>query len=105
VLVLSSPTLHHLWSDLWIRLYAHSLLRESRTLLNMKLCDESPDYAPNGPADIWKGDRKGELVCIKSIRARDLDDLEEINSGRDSSVSSKVHSMSFIPDIPSYDQK
>ena len=102
MLVLSSPTRHHLWSDLWIRLYAHALLRESRTFPNVELCDESPDYAPTGLTDIWKGDRHGELVCIKTIRTQDPAHLREIESVRDSFIYGvRVNSVRLIPDIPS----
>ena len=63
---------------LWLRLYAHALLLESRIFPNLELCDGSPDYAPYGLADIWKGNYRGEPVCIKVIRTRDSVRLMEI---------------------------
>jgi len=62
----------------WYRLYAHALLRGSDIFPNVKLCDESPDYEPLGFMDIWKGNYRGDQVCIKAIRIRDTAPLEEI---------------------------
>ena len=96
VLVSPPPTQHHLSSDLWIRLYAHALLRESRIFPNVELCDESPDYAPTGLTDIWKGDRYGELVCIKTIRTRHPVNLREITSVGGSFTSLGARSVRFM---------
>ena len=63
---------------LWLRLYAHALLLESRIFPNVELHDESLDYMPTGFADIWKGNHHGEPVSIKAIRTQDLVRLKEI---------------------------
>ena len=64
--------------DPWLRLYAHALLRESRIFLDIELCDESLDCVRNEFVDIWKGDYRGEPVCVKVIRSQDLTILMEI---------------------------
>lgn len=91
MLVLSSPTRFQLLSGLWLRFYVHALLGRSRTPPNVELCDETPDYAPDGFADIWKGDYRGELVCVKVIRTQDPVRLSEIRKVWGSFISSWTH--------------
>jgi hypothetical protein len=67
---------------MWLRLYTHALLLESRIFPDIELCDESPDYMPTGFTYIWKGIYRGEPVCIKAIRAQDPTRLREIGSVR-----------------------
>jgi hypothetical protein len=67
---------------LWLRLYAHALLLESRIFPHVKLYDEPLGYMPTGLTDIWKGNRRGEPVCIKAIRTEYLTCLKEIESVR-----------------------
>ena len=64
--------------DLWLRLYAHALLRESQIFPGIKLCDESPGCSSGAFADIWKGDYRGEPVCVKVIRTRQWTLLKKI---------------------------
>jgi len=73
--------------NLWLRLYAHALLRESRIFPGLELCDEPPDCVHNGFADIWMGDYCGELVCVKVIRTQDRTPLREIEKVHGSFIS------------------
>lgn len=67
---------------LWLRLYAHALLRESQIFPGLELYDESPGCSRNGFADTWKGTHCGELVCIKVIRTQDWAPLMNIGKVR-----------------------
>jgi len=69
-LALSSPVWGYSPLNLWCRLYAHALLRESQVFPDIELCGDSPDYTPRGFTDIWKGNCRGELVYVKAIRAQ-----------------------------------
>ena len=89
--------------DLWLRLYAHALLRESQIFPGIELSDESPDCLRNGFADIWKGDYHGESVCVKVIRTKRRDPLIEIERVCGSFLLSEMYSVHFIPDIPPCD--
>ena len=64
--------------DLWLRLYAHALLRESQIFPGIELCAESPGCSSGAFADIWKGDYRGEPVCVKVIRTRQWTLLKKI---------------------------
>lgn len=88
-------------SGLWLRLYIHALLRESRIFPDVELCDESPNYTPAGFADIWKGYYHGELVCVKAIRTQYPICLMEIEKVHDPFILSEAYSVHFAPDIPS----
>jgi len=88
-------------SELWLRLYAHALLRESRLFPDIVLCDESPSYLCDGFTDIWKGDYRGESVCVRMIRTQDPAPLTKIKKVFNPLTSSEMYSMCFIPDIPS----
>jgi len=92
----NDPTL-----DLWLRLYAHALLRESRIFPGVELRDESPGCSGDGFADIWKGDYRGELVCVKVIRTQNLNPLRRIRKVRGSVILSETRLIRFMPDIPS----
>ena len=67
----------------------------------MELYDESPDYTPFGFADIWKGNRHGEPVCIRAIWTRDPLLLREIERVCGSLNLSEAYSVCPIPDVPS----
>ena len=86
---------------LWFRLYVHALLLESRIFPNVELCDESPEYVSHGFTDTWKGNHRGELVCIKAIRLRYPPDEWEIDRVCTSFVFSEVYSVRFLLDISS----
>jgi hypothetical protein len=86
---------------LWFRLYTHALLRDSRIFPNVELNDESLEYVPAGFADIWKGNYRGEPVCIKAIRTQDPIRLKEIERVCGSFISSEAYSTCFTPDISS----
>jgi len=88
-------------SNLCLRLHAHALLRESRIFPGVELCDETPCCSCNSFADIWKGDYRGELVCVKVIRARDRTSLVELKKVRDHLVLPETYSVHSISDIPS----
>ena len=64
--------------NLWLRLYAHALLRESGIFPGIELCDQPPDCVYNGFADIWKGNYRGRSVCVKVIRTQDRTPLRDI---------------------------
>ena len=88
--------------DPWLRLHAHALLRESRIFPGIKLYDEVPDCSCHGFADIWKGDYRGELVCVKVVRTRDRARLMEIEKVRLFFILlPEAYSARFIPDVPS----
>lgn len=72
--------------DLWLRLYAHALLRESKIFPNINLDDWPQDYKLLGLADIWRGDYRGEPVCVKVIRTQDRIPLTRIKAVGSSSV-------------------
>jgi len=72
--------------NVWLRLYAHALLRESRIFPGVELHDEHLDCVHNGFADIWKGDYRGKPVCVKVIRTQDRTPLREIEKVSDSLV-------------------
>ena len=72
-----------IWCPLF-RLYAHALLRGSHIFPNIELCDESPDYDPFGFTDVWRGNYRGDQVCIKAIRTRDTSSLAMIKRVRGS---------------------
>lgn len=91
--------------NLWLRLYAHALLRESRIFPGIKLRDESPGFLQHGFADIWKGDYRGKPVCVKVIRLRDPTALMEIGDVRNSCILSEVHSGRFVSDISSCERR
>ena len=86
---------------LWFRLYTHALLRESRILPNLELYDESPGYSCDGFADTWKGNYRGELVCIKAIRLGNQVRLREIEKARDRFIFSELYSVCSVPDLSS----
>ena len=88
-------------SELWLRLYAHALLRESRIFPDIELCDESPGYLSNGFADIWKGYYHGESVCVRVIRTQDPTPLTKIKKVFNPLISSETYSVCFVPDIQS----
>jgi len=44
-----------IWSNPWIRLCVHTLLRELQIFPGLEMCDRSQEYTPSGSADIWKG--------------------------------------------------
>lgn len=68
--------------------------------LDVLLCDELPlDHTPIGFADIWKGNYRGELVCIKAVRTRSTFRLEEIKRVRGSFIESEINSVSFTLDL------
>ena len=90
--------------NLWLRLYAHALLRESRIFPGLELCDESPDCLRYGFADIWKGNYRGEPVCVKVIRTQNQTPLMEIERVCGSFILSEMYSVHSIPDIPSCDR-
>ena len=71
-----------IWSNPWIRLWAHALLRGPRIFLGLELCDDPPDYSHDGFTDIWKGEYHGGLVCIKVIRGRELTCLRGVERVR-----------------------
>ena len=96
---------HCLLSDLWLRLYAHALLCESRIFPNIELCDEPPDYVPEGFTDIWKGRYHGEPVCIKVVRTQNPIRLREIKRVRDSLILLVVHLARSIQDLQSSNQR
>jgi len=99
--VLSSLPRHYPTFDLWLRLYAHALLRESLIFPGVGLSDKYPEYSRSGFADIWKGDYRGQTVCIKVIRSRARIPLVNIQKVCDSFNLSTTCSACFIPDIPS----
>jgi len=85
------------WCPLF-RLYAHALLRESRTFPDVEFCDESLDYDPLGLTDIWKENYHGDQVCIKAIRMRYIGCLEETKRVRGSHFLSELDSVHLAPD-------
>ena len=88
-------------SHLWLRLYAHALLRESRIFPNVELYDKLPDYVSVGFADIWMGNYHTDPICIKVIRTLDPVRLMEIKKVRNSFVLSEAYSTHSILDPPS----
>ncbi|KAF9641989.1 hypothetical protein BDM02DRAFT_2861287 [Thelephora ganbajun] len=64
--------------DLWIRLHVHALLRGLPVFPDVELRKDSPNYEPLGFVDIWKGDYRGNPVCIKAIRTRSTTNSEKI---------------------------
>ena len=91
--------------DLWLRLYTHALLRESRIFPHVELSDEPPDCLCSGFADIWNGQYHGELVCIKTIRTMRCASLTKIEKVCDNLILSETYSVCIIPDIPSCKQR
>jgi len=91
--------------NLWLRLYAHALLRESRIFPGIELCDKPPGCLRNGFADIWKGDYRGEPVCVKVIRTTNQIPLRGIENVCGSFTLSGMYSVHFIPGVPSSDQR
>ena len=53
----------------------------------------------NGFTDTWKGNHCRELVCIKAIRLRRLEDAKEIKRVRNSFIFSEMYSVRFLTDI------
>ena len=90
---------------LWLRLYAHALLRGSRIFPGIELYDDSPGCSCNSFTDTWKGVYRGEQVCVKVIRARDHTRSVELEKVRDSFVLSEMCSVRSVPDIPSAEQE
>jgi hypothetical protein len=66
----------------------------------MELCDESLDYTPYGIVDIWRGNYRGNLVCIKAIRIQDPICLNEIKVVCGALLLSEVYSAHFVLDFP-----
>jgi len=91
--------------NLQLRLYVHALLCESRMFPGTELCDESPDCLRNGFVDVWKGNYRGEPVCIKMIRTENRIPLMEIEEVRGSFILSEMYSVHSVPDISSCDQR
>ena len=69
--------------SLWTRVYVHALLRGSHVFPGVELSTGPPDFDPLGLVDVWKGNYRGNPVCIKAIRMRNKSKLEKIK---------KVHS-------------
>jgi hypothetical protein len=84
---------------LWLRLYTHALLLESRIFAGLELSDEALGYIPTGFTDIWKGNFKGKPVCVKAVRTQDTIRLREIENVWSSFVSLEVYSVSFLLDL------
>ena len=57
--------------DIWLRLYTHALLVESRIFPDVELCDRHLDCSFYGFTDVWKGKYRGEPMCFKVIRTQD----------------------------------
>jgi hypothetical protein len=76
---------------MWFRVYAHSLLRESRIFRDIELRDDSPDYMPTGFTDTWKALYRGKLVCIKAMRTHEPARLKEIERVCGSDLLSVAH--------------
>ena len=91
--------------DIWSRLYVHALLRESRIFPGVELHDETLDYLRYGYADLWKGDYRGEPVCVRAIRLRDPARLTDIKTVRDPSRLLRSRSVRIIAGILSCEQR
>ena len=85
---------------LWFRLYTYALFCES-CIFDIDLCNECPDYMATGFMDIWKGNYRGGLVCIKAVRIQDPACMELLEWVCSSFLLSEVYSVNFIPDLPS----
>jgi len=79
--------------NLRLRLHVHTLLCESRIFPGFELGDDSPDCLRNGFVDVWKGDYRGEPVCVKVIRTQNRTPLMEIKRVRRSFISSEMYSV------------
>jgi hypothetical protein len=75
------------------------LLRGSQIFPGVELCDESPDYALYGLADIWKGNYHEEPVCIKAIQTQDMTCLREVRRVCGPSTLLEAYSVRSIPDL------
>ena len=58
-----------------------------------------PGFEPSGFVDVWRGNYRGNPVCIKAIRARNKSNLHKIKKVRDSLFRSGSHSPPIIPDL------
>lgn len=64
--------------DLWVRVHAHALLRGLYIFPDVEICAEGPKYVPLGFMDVWRGNYRGNPVCIKAIRSRNTAHLGKI---------------------------
>jgi hypothetical protein len=69
--------------DLWIRLYVNALLHGMHVFRDVELSAESPDFEPLGFVDVWRGNYRGNPVCIKAIRTRNKSNLQKIKRVRE----------------------
>ena len=63
----------------------HGILPNSYFLPGVTLSDDIP-YAAGGFADIWKGQRDGNQVCVKALRTQTPVNLEKIKRVRSNSL-------------------
>jgi hypothetical protein len=56
---------------------AHGVLPRSYYPVGLSLTDTIP-YASGGFADIWKGQRDGDMICIKAFRTQTAANLDKI---------------------------
>ena len=93
--------------DLWIRLHVHALLRGSHVFDGVELFPDArpsttakwsttpPDFEPYGFVDVWRGNYRGNPVCIKAIRTRNKANLRKIKKVHDSLFPSDTHHPSY----------
>jgi len=78
---------------------AHALLRGSKIFPGLELYDKPPDYTRYGPTDIWKGEYRGEPVCVKVVRDRRTANIRDVQQVRRPPHSTGAYSVRFIQDL------
>ena len=74
----------------------HGILPNSYFLPGVTLSDDIP-YAAGGFADIWKGRRDGNQVCVKALRTQTPVNLEKIKRVRGNSLFHREGGLSLVP--------
>ena len=73
----------------------HGILPNSYFLPGVTLSDTIP-YAAGGFADIWKGQRDGNQVCVKALRTQTPANLEKIRRVRGNSLFHRGGGLSLV---------
>ena len=74
----------------------HGILPNSYFLPGVTLSDNMP-YAVGGFADIWKGQRDGNQVCVKALHTRTPANLEKTKRVRGNSLFHREGGLSLVP--------
>ena len=74
----------------------HGILPNSYFLPGVTLSDTTP-YAAGGFADIWKGQRDGNQVCVKALRTQTPVNLKKIKRVRGNSIFHREGGLSLVP--------